>query len=263
MADRDLELTRVLAAPRHPSQEVTRASRLYRAQPFARTPPAEPPTRPYAGPPPVPDDEPAKAPRTEPAKALRDASTARQSRVGTDEPTRCVPAPRRLRDVRAARFALAGFGVFALSGASALLRSTTTPTRTYARPSVLLASPITPAASEPSPEPLPEDPAAPASESPTAEPSPEQRVAQPPQTPAGADRKARHPRPAEASAHAAAHLLAAGRYREALAAYRELAQAKPNQPVYQQVARVLQQRLARHCERRAQGGDPSCDDHTP
>jgi hypothetical protein len=56
----------------------------------------------------------------------------------------------------------------------------------------------------------------------------------------------------------AAESLARGRYREALVAYRQLAQDRPSQPVFAHVAAVLARRLARHCEQSESAGDAAC-----
>lgn len=60
------------------------------------------------------------------------------------------------------------------------------------------------------------------------------------------------------SAAAAIEKLASGDYRGALAAYRELASAFPEQPAYAAAATILQRRLATRCRQRAESGDPAC-----
>jgi hypothetical protein len=65
------------------------------------------------------------------------------------------------------------------------------------------------------------------------------------------------------SPRAAAELLARGRYRQALDAYRALAQASPGRPVFAHVTEALARKLARRCERRAAEGDVACLDEHP
>jgi TolA-binding protein len=66
--------------------------------------------------------------------------------------------------------------------------------------------------------------------------------------------------PVRAIPHSAAAIekLASGDYRGALAAYRELASAFPEQPAYAAAASVLQRRLDARCKQRAETGDPAC-----
>ena len=60
------------------------------------------------------------------------------------------------------------------------------------------------------------------------------------------------------SAAAAIEKLASGDYRSALAAYRDLASAFPEQPAYAAAASVLHRRLATRCKQTAEIGDPAC-----
>jgi hypothetical protein len=63
--------------------------------------------------------------------------------------------------------------------------------------------------------------------------------------------------PAAAATEAdAANLLAAGRQREALALYDELARARPDRPAFAAIARILQRRLAARCDHAQPGGSP-------
>jgi hypothetical protein len=56
----------------------------------------------------------------------------------------------------------------------------------------------------------------------------------------------------------AAGLLAAGRYREALDAYRRLAEEAPHEPVHGMIAAILQRRLTEQCGSAALRG-PACE----
>jgi hypothetical protein len=71
--------------------------------------------------------------------------------------------------------------------------------------------------------------------------------------------------PSSASApvpRTAATLLASARYPEALALYRTLAQANPTDRAYALIAEILERRLQRDCEQRAERGEQPCA-HAP
>lgn len=73
---------------------------------------------------------------------------------------------------------------------------------------------------------------------------------------AGRDRATPVAPPAEA-----ARLLATGAYAPALDAYRGLAQAQPDEPVYAVITRVLARNLGARCDRSQTPGDPTCSTH--
>jgi hypothetical protein len=62
---------------------------------------------------------------------------------------------------------------------------------------------------------------------------------------------------------AAAEQLALGSYREALAAYRKLARARPEQPAFATVALLLERRLAERCRQRKEEGGVPCTAESP
>ena len=62
-----------------------------------------------------------------------------------------------------------------------------------------------------------------------------------------------------AGAAAAVDALSAGHEREALIAYRSLARAHPEQPVFGVAAAILTQKLALRCKRQLESGGTPCD----
>lgn len=115
--------------------------------------------------------------------------------------------------------------------------------------------------------------AAPNSDEPPPRATTTTRAPTPPLTPAPAPASAgsdfaraagsQEPASAPASApapRAAAELLARGRYREALSAYRALAQARPGQPAFAHVAAIVARRLARSCAQRDSAAGGVCTD---
>jgi hypothetical protein len=56
----------------------------------------------------------------------------------------------------------------------------------------------------------------------------------------------------------AADALVSGRYDDALAAYRNLARARPGQPVFAAIATILERRLAARCKQRLESGAMPC-----
>jgi hypothetical protein len=53
--------------------------------------------------------------------------------------------------------------------------------------------------------------------------------------------------------------LARGDYAQALAAYRSLARARPQRPVFAAIATILERKLRARCAARDQDGDMPCD----
>jgi hypothetical protein len=85
------------------------------------------------------------------------------------------------------------------------------------------------------------------------------RKAPGPRSNAVAARDATAASPTEApSQELAATALASGRYVEALAAYRELARARPEQPAFAAIATILQRRLASRCKNGLDSGGTPC-----
>lgn len=282
MPDEDADTRQPRAAattePRDAGAEVTRASRLYQAQTIARRiDPALARTVQRcgleAGPRARAEVEPAPRPPS-PAWALATVQVARPAEPGAGRDETSMSSCKRWFDRARSQLhpvlalALALTLVFAV--ALALVQPLATQ-RNAARPAAAPAAreavvPVDPAPAreagvrgasdhghdrggdaadlaEPSEDTTRAAPAEPAADAPVPAP-----IAQPP---APAD--GRPPSP-----HAAAQALAAGRFRDALAAYRGLARAVPSQRAYAHVARVLERRLAQHCGHRAGTGDGSC-----
>jgi hypothetical protein len=57
----------------------------------------------------------------------------------------------------------------------------------------------------------------------------------------------------------AVHLLAGGKYEEALAAYRRLVTELPHEPAYAAIVDILQRRLAERCRASTARGEPACE----